>query len=189
MPLGIVHRDVSPSNLMVSYDGSVKVVDFGVAKATDRIHETHSGTVKGKISYMSPEQARGQTLDRRSDMFSLGIVMWEMLTVERLFKRESDFETMTAIVSEPPPPPSSRRPDVPPELDELVLRAAREAPRRAVPDRRGAARGDRARRRADELGAVGGRLSRFLRELFGRGPSRGSSCRPRMTAMVRKSSP
>jgi serine/threonine protein kinase len=121
-PLGIVHRDVSPSNLMVSYEGHVKLVDFGVAKASDRVTETRSGTVKGKISYLSPEQARGATIDRRSDLFSLGIVLWEMLALERLYRRETDFEAMTAIVTEPTPAPSTKRPDVPPDLDALVLR-------------------------------------------------------------------
>ena len=120
--LGIVHRDVTPSNLMVSYEGGVKVVDFGVAKAADRAHETKSGTVKGKISYLSPEQCKGKRVDRRSDLFSLGICFWEMLTTERLYKRDSDFENMNAIVTEPTPPPSSRRPDIPREVDELVLR-------------------------------------------------------------------
>jgi hypothetical protein len=120
-PLGIVHRDISPSNLMISYEGNLKIVDFGVAKAADRV-ETKSGTVKGKISYLSPEQCRGARVDRRSDLFSLGIVMWEMLTGARLYRRSSDFENMTAIVHEPPPPPSTRRPDVPRAIDEIVLR-------------------------------------------------------------------
>jgi serine/threonine-protein kinase len=120
-PLGIVHRDISPSNLMVSYEGNLKIVDFGVAKAADRV-ETKSGTVKGKISYLSPEQCRGSRVDRRSDLFSLGIVMWEMLTGARLYRRSSDFENMTAIVHEPPPAPSSRRPDVPRAIDDIVLR-------------------------------------------------------------------
>src|SRR6185369_4276232 len=112
--LGIVHRDVSPSNLMVSYEGTVKVVDFGVAKAAHRSTETISGTVKGKISYMSPEQCKGAAeIDRRSDLFSLGIVMWEVLTTEKLFRRNSDFETMQAIVSDEVPPPSQLRPEVP----------------------------------------------------------------------------
>src|SRR5262245_31911395 len=119
---GIVHREVSPSNLMVSYEGGVKVVDFGVAKAADRVQETRSGTVKGKISYLSPEQCRGSALDRRSDLFSLGIVLWEMLTTERLFKRGSDFENMQAIVGEAVLPPSSLRPEVSPEIDHIVMR-------------------------------------------------------------------
>ncbi len=121
-PLGIVHRDISPSNLMVSYEGNVKIVDFGVAKADDRVVKTQSGTVKGKISYLSPEQCRGTRVDRRSDLFSLGIVMWEMLTGARLYRQSSDFESMQAIVHEPPSPPSSRRPDVPRAIDDIVLR-------------------------------------------------------------------
>jgi serine/threonine protein kinase len=120
--LGIVHRDVSPSNLMVSYEGNVKILDFGVAKAADRGVETKSGTVKGKISYLSPEQCRGERVDRRSDLFSLGIVMWEMLAGARLYRRASDFENMTAIVHEAPRPPSSRRSEVPRAVDDIVMR-------------------------------------------------------------------
>src|SRR3954470_15996170 len=110
-PLAIVHRDVSPSNVMVSYEGHVKLVDFGVAKAADRAVQTKSGTVKGKIAYLSPEQCRGDRVDRRSDLFSLGIVLWELLTCTRLYRRASDLETMTAIVHEDAPPPSVRRDD------------------------------------------------------------------------------
>ena len=128
-PLGIVHRDVSPSNLMVSYEGHVKVVDFGVAKTARRTGETQRGTVKGKIAYLSPEQSVGDPVDRRSDLFSLGIVLWEMLTGARLYQRPSDLLTMTAIVHEPPPPPSSRRPELTREVDDLVLRLL--APRAA----------------------------------------------------------
>src|SRR6185295_339655 len=120
-PLGIVHRDISPANLMVSYEGNLKIVDFGVAKAADRV-ETKSGTVKGKISYLSPEQCRGARVDRRSDLFSLGIVMWEMLTGARLYRRDSEFESMTAIVHETPSAPSLRRAEVPRAVDDIVLR-------------------------------------------------------------------
>jgi serine/threonine protein kinase len=121
-PLDIVHRDVSPSNLMVSYEGNVKVVDFGVAKAANRAVETSSGTVKGKIGYLSPEQCRGARVDRRSDLFSLGIVMWELLTGARLYRRASDFESMAAIVHETPSAPSLRRAELPPAVDDIVLR-------------------------------------------------------------------
>jgi hypothetical protein len=107
---------------MISYEGNVKVVDFGVAKAARRAIETRSGQVKGKISYLSPEQCRGAPVDRRSDLFSLGIVMWELLTCDRLYRRDSDFANMTAITSEVPVPPSARRPDVPREVDDMVLR-------------------------------------------------------------------
>ena len=168
--LGIVHRDVSPSNLMVSYEGGVKVVDFGVAKAADRTQETKSGTVKGKISYLSPEQCRGKWVDRRSDLFSLGICFWEMLTTERLFKRASDFENMNAIVTEITPPPSSRRPDVPPEVDELVLRLLAKSPddRFQTADELVDALEGVAARTSTVLSASV--LGRFVRELFGQRP-------------------
>ncbi|MEJ7603926.1 MAG: serine/threonine-protein kinase, partial [Kofleriaceae bacterium] len=117
---GIVHRDVSPANLMVSFEGNLKVVDFGIAKASDNHDETHTGTVKGKIGYLSPEQCRGQKVDGRSDLFSLGIVMWELLTTRRLFRRDGDFETMAAIATEAVPPPSQMRRDISPDLDALV---------------------------------------------------------------------
>jgi serine/threonine protein kinase len=167
-PLGIVHRDVSPSNLMVGYDGSVKLVDFGVAKAEDR--ETKSGAVKGKIAYLSPEQARGQKLDRRSDLFSLGIVMWEMVTTERLYPGSSDYETMSRIISEPTPPPSSRRRDVPPALDALVLRALAKSPdeRFQTAEEITNAIEDVAVQTGSSLSAAS--LARFVRELFGQPP-------------------
>ena len=169
-PLGIVHRDVSPSNLMVSYEGHVKLVDFGVAKAATASVETRSGTVKGKIAYLSPEQCRGRGVDRRSDLFSLGIVMWELLTVERLFKHPSDFETMAAIVNDPSPPPSSRRPDVPPELDALVLRLLAKTPEERFQT------GDEVLEAIEQVAMQAhsslstAQLGRFVRELFGQRP-------------------
>ncbi|HEY6038175.1 MAG TPA: protein kinase [Kofleriaceae bacterium] len=169
-PLGIVHRDVSPSNLIVSYEGSVKLVDFGVAKAAHRSQETRSGTVKGKISYLSPEQCRGAPIDRRSDLFSLGIVLWEMLTTERLFKRDSDFNAMAAIVSETVPPPSTRRPEIPPELDALSLRLLAKDPaeRFQTADQVHEAIETVAVRLGTALS--GAALSRYLRDLFGQRP-------------------
>src|SRR5262245_7885986 len=98
MPLGIVHRDVSPANILIGYDGSVKVTDFGIAKAALRSSETRSGVLRGKVSYMSPEQCMGQQADRRSDVYALGIVLYELATVRRLYKAENEFLTMTAIV-------------------------------------------------------------------------------------------
>jgi len=169
-PLGIVHRDVSPSNLMVSYEGGVKVVDFGVAKAENRAQETRSGTVKGKIAYLSPEQCKGTAIDRRSDLFSLGIVFWEMLTVERLYKRNSDFENMTAIVTEPPIPPSARRQGIPPELDQIVLRLLSKEP-----DDRYQTADELVEALEDVAPKVGALIStssvgRLLREMFGQRP-------------------
>ncbi len=121
-PLNIVHRDVSPHNVMVSYDGDVKVMDFGIAKAAARSTKTRAGTVKGKCAYMSPEQARGKNLDGRSDMFAVGVMLWEMLTGRRLFAGDSDFETLSNVLKQDAPPPSQFNPDVPPALDAVVLK-------------------------------------------------------------------
>ena len=121
--LGIVHRDVSPANILVGYDGGVKVVDFGIAKAALRSQETQSGTLKGKISYMSPEQCMGQHVDRRSDVFALGICLYELMTVRRLFKGSSDFLTMSQIVAGNVPPPSEHTKDIPPALEQIVMKA------------------------------------------------------------------
>ena len=121
-PLGIIHRDVSPHNVLLSFAGEVKVIDFGLAKATNRASQTRDGVVKGKLAYLSPEQAHGQPLDRRSDVFALGICTWEMLTGKRAFKREDDRETVLAIRDGKIEPPS-RHAIVPPEVERIVMRA------------------------------------------------------------------
>ena len=121
--LDIVHRDVSPSNVIVSYDGSVKLVDFGVAKAATSTVKTRTGTLKGKISYMSPEQAKGAPIDRRSDIFSLGIVLWELVTTQRLFKADNDLATIQMIINSKPTPPTQLRAECPNELERILLRA------------------------------------------------------------------
>ncbi len=122
-PVELIHRDVSPQNLMLTDEGYVKLLDFGVAKAAEGKEATYSGHIKGKFSYMSPEQLHREPLDRRSDIFALGIVTWELLAGERLFDRDGELETMTAITEEKAPPPSAHKPAVPPELDEVVARA------------------------------------------------------------------
>ena len=122
-PLNIIHRDVSPHNVMVSFSGEVKIMDFGIAKAASRSTKTRVGTVKGKCAYMSPEQARGKTLDPRSDLFALGVCLWEMLTGKRLFVGETDFETLNNVLKAEVPPPSELNPEVPKELDAIVLRS------------------------------------------------------------------
>jgi serine/threonine protein kinase len=123
VPLGIVHRDVSPENILVGYDGGVKVADFGIAKASSRSLQTESGIRKGKVAYMSPEQCLGLPVDRRSDIFALGIVLYESLTTRRLFKEDNDFLTMTTIVQSKIPPPSTVWPQIPPELEQIVMKA------------------------------------------------------------------
>ena len=120
---GLVHRDVSPQNVLVTYAGGVKVLDFGIAKAADRSTKTEAGQVKGKFEYMSPEQCSSKPLDRRSDVFALGIVLYELTTGRRLFKRESELATLKAICEQPVTPPSEVVPGYPPCLQEICMRA------------------------------------------------------------------
>jgi len=124
--LQVVHRDVSPSNLMITYDGGMKVVDFGVAKARSNTHTTGVQTIKGKFAYISPEQMRSDgegPIDRRADIFALGIVLYEVSTWRRLFQAENDQTTADLVLSKPIPTPSSLTPDYPPRLEAIVMRA------------------------------------------------------------------
>ncbi|MEK6606909.1 MAG: serine/threonine-protein kinase, partial [Myxococcota bacterium] len=122
-PLGIVHRDVSPQNVLISCSGEVKIVDFGIAKAASRVAQTRAGVIKGKYYYMSPEQAWGDPVDHRSDIFSTGILLHEMLAGQMLYA-EDDFERLLGLVRRAEiPPPSERRADVPPEIDRIVMKA------------------------------------------------------------------
>src|SRR5262249_38244912 len=123
-PLGVVHRDVSPQNVLLSFEGGVKMIDFGVARAFGRVAHTSPGGLKGKIDYMSPEQASAEEVDHRADVFALGVVLWEALTGRRLFRRETELATMRAIVDDPIPHPSEMA-TIPPELDPIVMRAVR----------------------------------------------------------------
>lgn len=120
--LNIIHRDISPQNILISYNGEVKLTDFGIAKAAERSTKTRAGTVKGKCAYMSPEQARGKELDHRSDLFALGAVIWESLTYKRLFDGETDFEILSNVLSQEIPPPSSINPSVLPALDSIIMK-------------------------------------------------------------------
>jgi serine/threonine-protein kinase len=126
-PLQIVHRDVSPHNIFVTYDGAVKLVDFGIAKATVNASRTETGVVKGKAAYMAPEQAYGSPIDRRADIFAMGIVLWEGLTGRRLFEGET-ISIVLKLVNDEVPRASSVRRGIDPELDAIVARALAKDP-------------------------------------------------------------
>lgn len=122
-PLGVVHRDVSPQNLFLTYDGSVKVVDFGLVRTDQALHRTRTGIVKGKFAYLAPEALAKRPIDRRADIWALGVVLWELLTGDRLFWRSTEMDTLMAVTAGDIPPPSSVRPEIPPALDSIVARA------------------------------------------------------------------
>ncbi len=122
-PRAVVHRDVSPSNVLVSHDGAVKLVDFGIARAAGRLTTTRAGTLKGKVRYMSPEQCSGLELDRRSDIFSLGAMLYELTTDHAPFDADADVALAHRIATEDAPPPSSRVATYPPGLERIVMRA------------------------------------------------------------------
>jgi serine/threonine protein kinase len=129
--LGLVHRDVSPQNIFLTTSGGVKLVDFGVAKAVHRVSDTLSGTIKGKVTYMSPEQVRAERLDRRSDLFSLSIVLWELTVGRRLFEGVSEAMVMNAIDKLDAPAPSQMTPRYSPDLERIVMKGlARDRDRR-----------------------------------------------------------
>jgi serine/threonine protein kinase len=132
-PLGLVHRDFSPQNLLVGVDGITRVTDFGVALSAGRLAQTQGEAVKGKLRYLAPEQVLRRKLDRRLDIFSAGIVLWECLTGRRLFDGGTEAETLTQVMREAIPPPSMLRPDLPSALDEVCLRALERDPDRRFP--------------------------------------------------------
>ena len=121
--LNVVHRDVSPQNILISRTGAVKVTDFGVAKASTHQSKTRTGVIKGKVAYMSPEQCLGEQVDRRTDVFALGIVLYELLTRRRLFRDKSDMLAMQRITSVDVAPPSTINPAIDATLDGICLRA------------------------------------------------------------------
>lgn len=131
--MGLIHRDVSPHNIMVAYDGTVKLLDFGIAKAMVSAHTTGAGVVKGKFAYMAPEQCRGESVDSRIDIFALGVVLFEALIGKSLFRRDSDMETMQAIVNGPVPSLSDYLPGVPRELDAICRTALAKEPSARFP--------------------------------------------------------
>ncbi len=122
-PLHIVHRDVSPQNILVTFSGDVKLVDFGIAKVGAQLEDTGSGKLKGKIPYMSPEQARGEPLDQRSDIFSLGVILFELSTGRRLFRGRNQMETLRLITESEYPRPRDLNPHLPEQLERIILKA------------------------------------------------------------------
>jgi serine/threonine protein kinase len=120
--LNIIHRDISPQNILISYEGELKVIDFGIAKAASRSSKTQAGVLKGKFGYMSPEQVRGLPLDRRSDVFAIGTILYELLTADRLFVGESDFETLEKVRNVSCPPVSKVNPKVPASLEAIITK-------------------------------------------------------------------
>jgi serine/threonine protein kinase len=122
-PLSIVHRDVSPQNILISYHGEVKIIDFGIAKAVSKSTKTQAGVLKGKFGYMSPEQVRGDPIDHRSDVFSIGTLLFELCTGERLFATDTDFATLERVRNAEVPTPSAINPLVSAELEHIILRA------------------------------------------------------------------
>ena len=126
--LGVVHRDVSPQNVLLAYQGHVKLIDFGIAKASGRSQQTEAGSIKGKFRYMSPEQAWGRPVDRRSDVFALGIVLWELLAARPLFDAANDLLVLENVRHPMVEAPSRWLPSIPPALDAVVLSALAEDP-------------------------------------------------------------
>jgi serine/threonine protein kinase len=121
-PLHLVHRDVSPQNILVGADGVARVFDFGVAKAAGRLQTTREGRIKGKLAYMAPEQLNGVSVTRRTDIYAASVVAWEMITGRRLYRSDSEGTTITRVLTGKAEPPSVYAPDVSPVLDELILR-------------------------------------------------------------------
>lgn len=127
-PLGLVHRDVNPKNVIVTYRGEVKVIDFGIALVDAPVQQTRSDAITGNVAYMAPEQIVARGVDRRSDVFSIGVVLWELITGAPLFARGSDAATLYAVMNDPIPSPSRYRPDVPAELEDILMRALARTP-------------------------------------------------------------
>lgn len=125
VPLNIIHRDISPPNILISYEGEVKLVDFGIAKASVRLMETSAGILKGKYEYMSPEQAMGLVVDHRSDLFSAGVVLYELLTGHSPFAAVTDLKVLQNVRAAQCIPPSQHNPEIPPALDAIVLKSLR----------------------------------------------------------------
>jgi serine/threonine protein kinase len=177
-PLDIVHRDVTPSNIMIGWDGGVKLVDFGVALAAGRAAQTRTGVVKGKLAYMSPEQCRGVRVDRRTDVFALGVVLYEVSLQRRAFRGDSEYQTMERIVRGDLAPPSQVMPGYPPALEQIIQRAMSTdlTQRYATAAEMGAALEQFAR--AEGLPDGKGVMKEHMRAIYGEAPAPGVPVAP-----------
>ena len=165
-PLDIVHRDVSPQNILVTYEGGTKIVDFGIAKAASQSTRTSAGVLKGKYTYMSPEQASGAPVDNKTDQFALGVVLWELFTMRRLFKRENEMQTLEAVMSAQIPRPRRFREDLPASIEDVVMTALAKDRRARFADSQ-----ELALQLEDALAKEGivhsqSRLAQYMRRLF-----------------------
>lgn len=169
-PLEIVHRDVSPANIIVTRQSGVKLIDFGIAKAASDKEHTGVGVLKGKVAYMSPEQCRGEVLDRRCDIFALGIVLYEMVTMERPFKANNVLGTVHKLLAEEPRRPGEVRRDCPPALERIVLKALEKDPAKRYQTAFEMQEELELVTRDCQLHALPGALGRYLEHLFGEKP-------------------
>jgi serine/threonine-protein kinase len=164
-PLGVVHRDVTPHNLFLCVDGTTKVLDFGIAKAASQLHQTRTGTIKGKFAYLAPEQIRGESIDRRVDVFALGIVLHELLTLRPLFRGANDAETLNRVLGLEVPAPEHVRKGVPPGLGAVALRALQRDRERRLPSAEALADSIEAVAEAEGIDTSPQRVAELLAEL------------------------
>src|SRR5437762_4952795 len=168
LPLNIIHRDVSPQNVIITYEGSVKLLDFGIAKATGRAGETRWGTLKGKIGYMSPEQCRGEPLDRRSDVFAVAILLFELVMGKRLYRGASEFDVLKRIVEGDVPSPRALDPAFPVELDRIIVKGLQKDPEKRFQTAREMGQALEAFAHAAHLQLSTMALAAYMEDVFGR---------------------
>lgn len=166
-PLALVHRDVSPQNILLSTQGEVKIADFGIAKYVGREESTATGMIKGKFGYMSPEQASSGEIDRRSDVFALGIVLWEALTAQRLFSSDTPARTILKVIEHQPTPPIELRPEVGEELSAIAMKCLAKNPDERYPTAAALADALRGALRARGGGIDEGDLGALVKKYFG----------------------